>query len=68
MLFNGKDYRETQLRELRENDSSPIAPLTDWLRSSLVGDCAHYYDKVIFHAENAFIAAYANDLHNYWEF
>lgn len=41
--------------------------LCQWCSDSKPGEYTRYYDRVVFHTErNGFIAAYANDLNNYW--
>jgi hypothetical protein len=35
--------------------------------SSNVGEYTVYYDKIIFHTKEGFIAAYADNLENNWE-
>ena len=68
MLFNGINYNKTQLRELHESDDNAIAPLFDWLQTSVVGECVAFYDKILFHTNSGFFAAYANNLSNNWKF
>ena len=41
--------------------------LLQFIDKSKPGEYTRYYDKIIFHTErNGFIAAYANDLNNFW--
>ena len=37
-----------------------------WLTSSKVGEFTLVYDKVVFNTTDGFVAAYTNDLDNYW--
>ena len=40
----------------------------DWIRTSKVGEFTNYYDKVCFHTDNGFVAAYMDDINNFWSF
>lgn len=41
--------------------------LLEWVRTSKAGEFTNYYDKVVFHhPEGRFIAAYRDDINNYW--
>lgn len=67
MEFQGRTYKENLLRELRETDDNPIAPLTDWFGQSKVGEYTPFYSYYVFHAANGFWACYANDTNNCWQ-
>lgn len=55
--FQGKLYTLNQVQE----------DLFEFTDNSKPGEYTRYYDKIVFHTErNGFIAAYANDLNNYW--
>ena len=57
MEFQGQQYTLNQAK----ND------LWQFIHESRPGEYTRYYDKIVFHTErNGFIAAYANDLNNYW--
>lgn len=64
MEFQGKNYSLNQMREMRDEDS--LAPLSDWLTTSKVGEYTKYYTYVVFHTESGFYAAYSDNLENYW--
>lgn len=41
--------------------------LLEWIRTSKAGEFTNYYDKVVFHhPEGKFIAAYRDDINNFW--
>ena len=42
--------------------------LLEWVKDSKVGEFTHYYDKVCFHTEQGFVAAYRDDINNFWKF
>lgn len=66
MQFNGRTYTHNQLREMRENDSNALAPLSDWFRDSKVGEYTRYFAHIVFHTDSGFVACYADDINNYW--
>ena len=66
MQFQGQTYTLNQTREMREDDSNALAPLTDWFRDSAVGEYTHYYSHIVFHTATGFIACYADNTDNYW--
>lgn len=66
MIFQGQDYTHNQMRELREDDNNPIAPLVDWLNTSKVGEYTNYYTYRVFHTPKGFFACYADNTENYW--
>lgn len=55
MIFKEKKYIKNQFTEL-----------FNFIDKSKIGEFMDYYDKVVFHTENGFIAAYRDDLNNYW--
>lgn len=55
MNFKGNNYTLNQFNEL-----------FDFIDNSKIGEYMGYYDKVVFHTEGGFIAAYRDDLNNYW--
>lgn len=56
MNFKGNNYTLNQFNEL-----------FDFIDNSKIGEYMDYYDKVVFHTELGFFAAYRNDLDNNWE-
>lgn len=66
MEFQGKTYTYNQMREMREDDSNALAPLTDWFKESKVGEYTRYYSHIVFHCASGFIACYADNINNYW--
>ena len=57
MEFQGTTYTLNQAESLFE-----------FIDSSKPGEYTVYYDKLVFHTErNGFIAAYKNNLLNYWD-
>lgn len=66
MIFQGQNYTHNQMREMRENDTDSLAPLSDWLATSKVGEYTKYYSYIVFHTPNGFFACYANNTENYW--
>lgn len=68
ILFCGKEYTQNQMREMNENDSNCLAPLSDWIKTSNVYEFTGYYKYIIFHTPRGFFAAYADNLDNYWQF
>lgn len=42
--------------------------IIEWCASSVVGEFSYYYDKVIFHTHDGFVAAYRDDINNNWKF
>jgi hypothetical protein len=42
--------------------------LLEWVKDSKVGEFTNYYDKVCFHTEQGFVAAYRDDINNFWKF
>lgn len=65
MIFQGKNYKKNQLREMRETDNSSLAPLTDWFKESKVGEYTHYFSNIVFHTETGFFSCCADNLENY---
>lgn len=59
--FQGNTYTLNQCG--KENYET----LFDWIERSQIGDYTAYFDKMIFKTEKGVIAAYSNDLRNYWE-
>lgn len=55
--FNQKAYTLNQCEDLLE-----------WLRDSYIGEFTIFYDKVLFNTEDGFIAAYRDDINNFWKF
>lgn len=55
MNFKGKPYILNQFVDLFE-----------FIDNSKTGEYMDYYDRVVFHTESGFIAAYRDDLNNYW--
>ena len=56
MEFQGQQYTLNQTEGLWQ-----------FIDESKPGEYTRYYDKFVFHTErNGFVAAYANDLNNYW--
>lgn len=56
MEFQGQQYALNQAESLFE-----------FISNSKPGEYTAYYDKLVFHTErNGFIAAYKNNLLNYW--
>jgi hypothetical protein len=55
--FQGQIYTLNQCNE----------ELFNWIERSQIGDYTVYYDKVIFRTEKGVIAAYSNNLNNWWE-
>ena len=37
------------------------------VHNSKPGEYTRYYGQIVFHTENGFVAAYVDDLNNYWE-
>ena len=57
MEFQGQQFKLNQCTNLH-----------GWLKDSKPGEYTVYYDKLVFHTErNGFIAAYKNNLLNYWD-
>lgn len=42
--------------------------LLEWVKDSKVDEFTYYYDKVCFHTEQGFVAAYRDDINNFWKF
>ena len=55
MEFQGQQYALNQAESLFE-----------FIDSSKPGEYTAYYDKLVFHTENGFIAVYFDDLLNCW--
>ena len=53
MELNGKNYVLNQCEDIWE-----------WFKESVIGEYTRYYDRVVFHTEDGFYAAYADDLTN----
>lgn len=66
MEFQGQTYTKKPLREMREDDSNALAPLSDWFRDSKVGEYTHYFSNIVFHTASGFVACYADNLNNFW--
>lgn len=66
MIFQGQDYTHNQMRELREDDNNSLAPLSDWFKTSKVGEYTNYYTYIVFHSQKGFFACYADNTENYW--
>lgn len=56
MTFNGKTYTQKQCDDIFQ-----------FLDTSEIGEYMRYYDKIVFHTDAGFIAAYSDDLSNYWD-
>ena len=56
MKFQGKLYTLNQEQK----------SLFEFIDGSKPGEYMRHYDKVVFHTEKGFIAAYTDDLDNYW--
>ena len=56
--FKGEEYTLNQC----ETD------LFGWFEHSNDGEFTYYYDKIVFHTEDGFIAAYRDDISNNWKF
>lgn len=56
MEFQGQQYTLNQAEE----------DLWQFIRESKPGEYTRYYDKFVFNTGRGFVAAYANDLNNYW--
>lgn len=59
--FQGNKYTINQCG--KENYET----LFEWGERSRTGDYTVYFDKVVFKTEKGVIAAYSNNLENYWE-
>ena len=60
--FNDKEYILNQCcGENHEGEN-----LFEWCERSNVGEFTRYYDKIVFHTENGFVAAYSDNLENSW--
>lgn len=55
--FQGKLYTLNQVQE----------DLFEFTDNSKPGEYTRYYGQIVFHTENGFAAAYADDLNNCWE-
>ena len=56
MNFQGQNYRLNQVEELWQ-----------FIHESKPGEYTLWYDTIVFHTErNGFVAAYADNLDNYW--
>lgn len=55
--FQGKLYTLNQVQE----------DLFEFTDNSKPGEYTRYYGQIVFHTENGFVAAYADDLNNCWE-
>ena len=55
--FQGEEYHLNQCDDLIE-----------WVKTSKVGEFSFYYDKLVFHTSDGFIAAYRDDINNNWKF
>jgi hypothetical protein len=53
MELNGKEYTLNQCEDI-----------LDWFTTSKIGEYTRFYDKVVFHTEDGFYSAYADDLTN----
>lgn len=54
--FQGKLYTLNQVQE----------DLFEFIDNSKPGEYTRYYNQIVFHTENGFVAAYADDLNNCW--
>lgn len=61
LKFRGNTYTLNQCG--KEN----FETLFDWVERSRPGDYTVYFDKVVFKTARRVIAAYINNLENYWE-
>lgn len=55
--FQGEVYHLNQCEDLIE-----------WTQASVVGEFSYYYDKIVFHTSDGFVAAYRDDINNNWKF
>lgn len=53
MELNGKTYTLNQCEDIWK-----------WFKESVIGEYTRYYNRVVFHTEDGFYAAYADDLSN----
>lgn len=66
MEFQGNVYTHNQMREMSETDNNPLAPLSDWFKTSKIYEYTRYYAYIVFHSPAGFIACYADNVNNYW--
>lgn len=54
--FKGDTYHLNQCEDLIE-----------WTQESEIGEFSYYYDKIVFHTSDGFVAAYRDDINNNWK-